>query len=74
MDVIQQESVRIPRSVVASLTGLETDEEVSAFLQKYGSINAVSTILIQITISTWLLNFLKTTSGTSRLYDFDSDK
>lgn len=52
MDVIQQESVRIPRSIVASLTGLETDEEVSAFLQKYGSINAVSTILIQITIST----------------------
>lgn len=40
MDVVLRESVRIPNSVVVSgLTGSETDEEVSTFLQKYGSIN-----------------------------------
>lgn len=40
MDVVLRESVQIPHSVVVSgLTGSETDEEVSTFLQKYGSIN-----------------------------------
>lgn len=40
MDVVLSESVRIPNSVVVSgITGSETDEEVSTFLQKYGSIN-----------------------------------
>ncbi|XP_032413323.1 uncharacterized protein LOC116716610 [Xiphophorus hellerii] len=40
MDVVLRESVQISHSVVVSgLTGSETDEEVSTFLQKYGSIN-----------------------------------
>ncbi|XP_035981631.1 uncharacterized protein LOC118556964 [Fundulus heteroclitus] len=40
MDVVLRESIQIPHSVVVSgLTGSETDEEVSTFLQKYGSIN-----------------------------------
>ncbi|XP_030612296.1 uncharacterized protein LOC115799330 [Archocentrus centrarchus] len=40
MDVVLRESIKIPLSVVVSgLTGSEADEEVSTFLQKYGSIN-----------------------------------
>ncbi|XP_041844922.1 zinc finger CCHC domain-containing protein 12 [Melanotaenia boesemani] len=40
MEVIAQESVKIPCSVVVSgLTETESDEEVSTFLQKYGSVS-----------------------------------
>lgn len=40
MEVVLRESIQIPHSVVVSgLTGSETDEEVSTFLQNYGSIN-----------------------------------
>lgn len=47
MDVLLRESVSIPNSVVVSgLTGLETDEEVSTFLQKYGSINRLGRALL----------------------------
>lgn len=39
MEIVRQESVEVPCSVVVSgLTGTDSDEEASTYLQKYGSI------------------------------------
>ena len=42
MDIVMQESIKIPNSVIVSgLTGNSADDEVNSYLEKHGEISRV---------------------------------